>query len=335
MIEPFSDEQARCLINLARRYAAWMDAEKELRTLPYDLRRKKVGEHEYLYEIHNRGGNGTSLGPMTEEAEHQLAQYRRNKKELKSRRQGAAEVLDESCRLYRALKLPLLASEAGEILREADRRSMLGTDVVVVGTNAMPVYSIEAAGFIRDAPDETQDFDLAWTSDDNPKSGERPLWSMLKAVDPTYTMNSERRFQARNRNAYEVEVLVAPSRADTLARTDQPRPVALPEQEWLLEGRPVDHVLVARDGSPARIIAPDPRWFALQKLWLSRKPGRDPLKRPKDERQGLALLDAVDEAMPQYPLDDEFEGQLPAELVDLYREWRSTRKGRAAPSWSR
>lgn len=335
MIEPFSDEQTRCLINLAQRYSAWMDAEKRLRDLPYDLRRKKVGGREYLYEIHDRGGNGTSLGPMTDEAEIRLADYRRDKDELKSRRQGAAETLDESCRLYRALRLPLLASEAGEILREADRRSMLGANVLVVGTNAMPAYSIEAAGFIRDAPEETQDFDLAWTSNDKPEAGERPLWTMLKALDPTYTLNSERKFQARNRSAYEVEVLVAPSRVATLGRTDQPQPAAMPEQEWLLEGKPVDHVVVARDGSPARIVAPDPRWFALQKLWLSRKPERNSLKRPKDERQGLALLDAVDEAMPQYPLDGDFESKLPVELIELYREWRGARKERETPRWSR
>ena len=334
MIEPFSDEQARCLVNLAQRYAVWMEAEKALREMPYDLRRKTVGEREYLYEIYDRGGNGKSLGPLTDQAEQRLGDYRRTKEELKDRRSSAAEALDESCRLYRALKLPILASEAGEILREADRRSMLGSDVLVVGTNAMPAYAIEAAAFIRDAPEETEDFDLAWTGDEPPR-GERPLWALLKAVDPTYTMNSERKFQARNRKAYEVEILVAPSRADTLARTDQPRPVALPEQEWLLNGKPVDHVVVSRDASPARIVAPDPRWFALQKLWLSQKPDRNPLKRRKDERQGLAVLDAVHEAMPQYPLDADFEAELPAELGALYRAWKSTKSKRAAPAWSR
>ena len=35
--------------------------------------------------------------------------------------------------------------------------------------------------------------------------------------------------------------------------------VLMTEQEWLLLGRPVDHVIGCRDGSPARIIAPDPR----------------------------------------------------------------------------
>src|SRR5690606_34288217 len=66
---------------------------------------------------------------------------------------------------------------------------------------------------------------------------------MLKAVDPTFAVITARTFQARNAAAYEVELLVAPSRAGALARRDNPRPVPLPEQEWLLLGRPVDQVV--------------------------------------------------------------------------------------------
>lgn len=334
MIDPFSDEQARALVNLAQYYRSWMEAERALAELPYDLRKKTVGGREYLYQIHDRGGNGTSKGPMSEALQAQFDQYREQKADLKSRRDLALGALDESCRLYRALRLPLLAVGAGEVLREADLRAMIGPDLMVIGTNAMPAYSIEAAGFIRDAPDETQDFDLAWT---NPIAvpGERPLWAMLKAADATYTLNSEREFQARNARAYEVEILVAPSNAQGLARTDQPRPVALPEQEWLLKGTPVDHVVVCRDSSPARLFVPDPRWFALHKLWLSRKVGRNPLKRPKDERQGIALLDAVYLTMPQFALDEEFEAQLPDELATLFTHWHNRRPARSAPPWAR
>ena len=334
VIDPFSDEQARALVNLAQYYRGWMAAERGLAELPYDLRKKSVGGREYLYEIHDRSGNGTSLGAMNDAHQQRFAEYRATKTDLKARRDLALDALDESCRLYRALRLPLIAAGAGEVLREADRRAMLGTDLMVIGTNAMPAYSIEAAGFIRDAPDETQDFDLAWTNP-NPTPGERPLWALLKATDPTYTLNSEREFQARNARAYEVEILVAPSNAEGLARTDQPRPVSLPEQEWLLNGTPVDHVVVCRDSSPARLFVPDPRWFALHKLWLSRKAGRNPLKRSKDERQGMALLDAVHLAMPQFALDETFEAELPEALAVLFAEWRERRPVRASPSWGK
>ena len=51
-----------------------------------------------------------------------------------------------------------------------------------------------------------------------------------------------------------------------------------------------------RDGTPARIVAPDPRWFVMRKQWLGAKAKRNPLKRRKDIAQGKALLKAVAEA---------------------------------------
>jgi hypothetical protein len=91
-----------------------------------------------------------------------------------------------------------------------------------------------------------------------------------------------------------------------------------PEQDWLLPGRRVEHVVCGLDGLPARMIAPDPRWFALQKLWLAEKPQRNPLKKSKDEQQGSMLLDAIVKRMPHYPLDAAFRAELPEELKPYF-----------------
>jgi len=330
MFQPFSDEQSRTLVNLAQQYEVWIEAERALRALPYDLRRKEIGGRAYLYEIHDRGGNGTSLGPWSDALEERFETYRLEKRAAKNRRDGSASALAETCRLYRALRLPLIASEAGTLLREADRRGLLGADLLLVGTNAMPAYSAEAAGFVE-APSETQDLDFAWAADQ--PADTQKVWPMLKAADASFTVNTERTFQARNAAGYEVELLIAPSRMATLARQDQPRPVPLPEQEWLLFGRPVDHVVVARDNAPVRIVAPDPRWFALQKLWLAEQPKRNPLKRDKDRKQGTEVLNAVHLAMPQYPLDGAFEQSIPTPLGSLYEIWKSRRPERPPVAW--
>ncbi|MEO7247817.1 MAG: GSU2403 family nucleotidyltransferase fold protein, partial [Novosphingobium sp.] len=92
-------------------------------------------------------------------------------------------------------------------------------------------------------------------------------------------------------------------------------------------------VVPCRDGSPARIVAPDPRWFALHKLWLSKKPTRNPLKRPKDRKQGVALLNAVAEVMPQFPLDAAFSASIPAELVEEWGLWLAQRPAPRQPGW--
>lgn len=317
---PFSDEQLRTLINLRQRYEVWIEAERQLANLPYDLRRKTVDGKTYLYEIFDRSGNGRSLGRMDEAAEEKFETYRTTKQAAQTRIKSVRNALEESGRLYRAMRLPMLSSAAGPILQECDRRNLFGSHLLVVGTNAMAAYAIEAAGILSGAPAETEDFDLAWTAEQT-EEPETLLWDMLKAVDPTFTVNTERTFQARNSKAYEVEILVAPSRVATLGKRDKPRPVPLPEQEWLLKGEPVDHVVACLDGTPVRIVAPDPRWFALQKLWMSGKETRDPLKRPKDRKQGLALLNAVRDCMPRYPLDNAFLSEIPPELEPWYQLW--------------
>ena len=78
-VDPFTDEQARTLLNLEPQYGVWMAAEQTLAALPSDLRRKDVGGRGYLYEIHNRDGNGRSLGPWSEDNEAKFTAYREAK----------------------------------------------------------------------------------------------------------------------------------------------------------------------------------------------------------------------------------------------------------------
>ena len=324
-IVPFSDEETRLLVNLEQQYEVWIEAERTLFSLPYNLKWKTVARKDYLYEVIDRNGNGKSFGPRNPENEAAFENYHASKSAATERRERSRASLDETCRLYRALRLPMIPAEAAQILREADRRSLLGTHLLVIGTNAVPAYFIEAGGRIMNASAETQDFVLAWSAD-HADDRDNPVWAMLKSVDSTYTVNTERTFQARNAKAYEVELLVAPSRVKTMGRNVRPSPVPLHEQEWLLHGRFVSRVVVARDATPARLVVPDPRWFALQKLWLSEQPRRNPLKRDKDVKQGLALLDAIEQAIPQFRMDEMFEAEIPAELDPYYRRWKAAPK---------
>lgn len=326
-IQPFSDEQARIIVNLEQAYQVWMETLRTLNDMPYNMRIKEVSGREYLYEVTDRLGSMKSKGPLDSEKRAEFDQYKVEKAELKDRLSQSRTTLRELGSLYRALRLPMLPIEAGKILREADRLRFLGGQAMVVGTNALVAYALETNGFIRDAPDTTMDFDIALTAVD--ADDERPtLWKVLKEADMTYSVNAERPFQARNAKAYEVEILSAPSRIGGQIARDKPRPVPLPEQEWLLNGRPIDRVVGVRDGEAARLVVPDPRWFALQKLWMAEKPERNPQKKPKDGKQGIALLNAVWQAMPHYPLDDGFYESLPHELKPHFERWDSQKPRR-------
>ena len=327
MFQPFPDEQARVVVNLEQAYDVWMGTLRTLNDMPYNMRIKEISGREYLYEVTDRRGNMKSKGALDPAKQDAFATYKADKAELKDRLAHARATLREQASLYRALRLPMLPAEAGKILREADRLQFLGQQAMVVGTNALVAYALEANGFIRDAPDATLDFDMALTALDT--GDDRPtLWKVLKEADVTYSVNTERPFQARNAKAYEVEILSAPSRIGGQAAQDKPKPVALPEQEWLLNGRRVDRVVGVRDGEAARIVVPDPRWFALQKLWLAEKPERDPQKKGKDRKQGFALLDAIWLTMRHYPLDNGFYDELPADLRPYFESWEAQKPTR-------
>lgn len=337
-VTPFTDEQVRVAVNLRQQYDAWMGIERRLLALPYALEWRTADGTTTLWQQATPDSPPELAGPRSDGTEASFAAWQTDKAELTARRGDILRRLEETTQLYRLLQLPLIASEAASILRELDRRSLLGTQLLVIGTNAVPAYAMEAGGFLADTPDETQDFDLTWTATVTPQGvtpeGATPVWSALKAVDRTFTVNAERTWQALNAGGYAVDLLAAPSRIGSMSARDRPRPVTTATQEWLLNGRAVDQVVVARDGSPARLVVPDPRWFALHKLWLCAQEDRNPLKRDKDSRQGTTLLNAIEERMPHYHLDEAFQAELPPPLAAVFRTWGSTRPSRRRlPSW--
>lgn len=317
---PFSEEQLRTLVNLGQVYDHWVESTRDRRKLPYGMQWKTVAEREYLYAMQDRKGNGRSLGPRSRATEDQLGEYQEHRDNLDKLIADLLERVEHNAKIARALRLPGVAQEAGKILVELDLRGMLGGNFMVAGTNALLAYNLEAGGTIIVGADmATDDFDLLW-SRDHPtslmaKEASPSILGALKGVDDTYTVNEERPFQLRNRKAYEVEILVPPSLLESLPKADRIRPAHMEELEWLLPGTPVVQVVPVKGDFAAKIVAPDPRMFALQKLWLAEKPSRNPLKKPKDKRQGEAILGAcADGTLPRHPITKEFRASLPEAL---------------------
>lgn len=311
MATALSDEQLRAAVNLADAYEAWLPLARAEPDYRDRLLWKTVSGRQYLYRIRDRQGNGTSLGPRSAETERIHDDYQATRNDLRDRVARISPALDEAAAVYRALRLPMIDSYAARLMRELDLRELLGNVVLAVGTTAMAAYALEAA-ILFDAPAHaTRDIDLTWVARERPDTP--VVWEALKALDDTFVINAERSFQARNRDAREVELLVGTERADAVT-AELMRPLPLPEQNWLHRGRPVRRIVCGLDATPAALVVPDPRWFALHKRWLADKPSRDALKKPKDRSQAEAVWATVREKMPHYPVDGKFLAALPNEL---------------------
>jgi hypothetical protein len=317
-----NDEGQRLLVNLAQHYDAWMGACRLL--FPGRLQWKTISDKDYLYRIADNVGNGSSLGRRSEETEGLYNDFL----VARETRDNTAAQLKIDTGLFRALRLPRLPAFAGDVLRELDVRRLLGTSYLVVGTNAMVAYALEAAEVLPTGMETTDDFDLTWSQPvlgNNETQPPNTLYAALKSIDPTYVVNAERQFQLRNARGQEVELLLAESIAEHWGRDQKIRPIPLFEQDWLLNGRQVSHVVSDMSDKPARVVAPDPRWFGLHKLWLSKKPTRTTLKIGKDERQGMLVMNLVAEHMPHFPLDNTFRAELPDILLPHLERWEATR----------
>jgi hypothetical protein len=338
----FSPDSQRVAANLEQAYSFWLDARQMLQRLPTSMYWAERSGAQYLYAKQNSNDNGTSLGLRSPDTEQQLASFTEEKLQATQRAASSDELILTRSALYRRMRLPTLPDKQAEILRKLDIEGLLGSDLMVVGTNAFSAYEWAANAIFPVGNEETQDFDLTWcrgtkaslvlTDASGDKKPRKTLLSVLRSIDSTYKITPRKPYQATNSEGYEVELLAAPS-CHPLPKGEAFAPMpTLFEQEWLLLGRPISAVVATVRGRACPLVVPDPRFMALHKLWLADKPERNPNKRDKDRRQGDVLLDAVRHFMPaSHPINADFVLDLPEDLRPTFDKWCAERQFVPAP----
>lgn len=332
----FSDDAQRLAANLAQAHSFWLDARVTLAALPSSMYWGERAGHDYLYAKQTSKDNGTSLGVRSAQTEAQLANYLEERKSASERAASAGALIQTRTALYRRLRMPTLPDKQAEILRKLDIEGLLGTDLLVVGTNAFSAYQWAANATFPVGNEQTQGFDLTWCRDTPAslaltgtyfdKKSRKTLFSVLRSIDSSYKINPRKPYQATDAGRYEVKLLAAPS-CHPLPKEEAFAPMqTLLEQEWLLLGSPVSAVVATERGRACPLTVPDPRFMGLHKLWLSNKPQRNPAKRDKDRRQGNVLLDAVRHFMQaSHPINVDFVVALPDDLRPTFDEWCAAR----------
>lgn len=71
------------------------------------------------------------------------------------------------------------------------------------------------------------------------------------------------------------------------------------------------------DRIPARIVVPDPRVFIVHKLWLNRQEDRQPVKKPRDRQQAMAVTKLIRQYLPQYEFTSSEVKMFPKDVVEV------------------
>lgn len=299
-LKPLSGEQRRQLIDTQQAYDAWRVAKADSsHRFAGSIRWAERNGKEYLLRKIRK--TETSLGPRNKETEAAYEAFLRGRSENSERLVGLSERLDKLAPVNVAMGLGRMPSIAARILRACDEQGLLGGQLIVVGTNAMFAYEVQAGVQIESGLIATGDIDLLYDARRHISLAvtglaTEGLIGLLRKVDHSFAPARPRGFRAANRDGYLVD-LIRPEAKDVF-RDDLPTGLSgLPEDlegaaifglGWLINSPRLDAVALDEKGYPVRLVAIDPRAFALHKAWVSNREDREPVKAVRDLEQAKA-----------------------------------------------
>lgn len=191
----------------------------------------------------------------------------------------------------------------------------------------MYAYEASAGVFFDISTMATKDMDILWDirpkltllTDDKTEPG--GLLAILRKTDRSFELSSSQRFRAVNRHGYMVDLIKAEPKK---VMTREPRRMGGPGDleaieirnlQWLLSSPKISQIVIGDDGYPSEMAVPDPRAFALHKLWLSGQTDREPIKKQRDRDQAMDVVRLVIQHLPQYAFKRSELKMFPKELL--------------------
>lgn len=245
-----------------------------------------------------------SLGPRSAETEAMHDKFNSRKLAIEERVRKLEGELANHQRLNKALRIGRAPNVLVAIL---DRLAQVNVadHFLVVGTNALYAYEMAAGVRFPNDAMATMDADLLFDTRRKAefvavmKDRGKSFIDLLRRADSSFERVDTEVSKAVNERGYEVELLRSMSRDEgaeaerlTDAETDL-WPVQASMGERLLSAPRFSQVIVAMNGTMARMHTVHPLAFARIKKQLAGKTGRDPLKAPKDALQAKLVTQLV------------------------------------------
>lgn len=301
-------DAARQYIDARAAFVEWERTKKNALQVRGGMLWKTVADKDYLIRT-SPSGSQKGLGRRTAETEAMYRSFIAKKQTLEDRLSGLKTAVAKHERLNRALRVGRMPTIAVAIL---SRLANAGLDDYfrVVGTHAL--YAYEAAAGVRFASEitATRDIDLLWDTRKRVTFAQKlvqdapSMLAALQKVDRTFEINEDQKYTAINKDGFEVDII------RRIAKEDDPHPIRLSDAEddfWVVQAKRADElvnapefseIVVAENGSLARMTTIHPAVFVRFKRWMAKEPDRDPLKRRRDALQADAVEWALHERLP-------------------------------------
>ncbi|MFZ0611977.1 MAG: nucleotidyltransferase domain-containing protein [Desulfobacterales bacterium] len=322
-----NDEQRRIYIDAVQLHEAYMDAYTKSRAYQGGMHWKRAKEKEYLFRSLDRRGYGKSLGPRSKETEMSYNEFHNQKKQVHARLKHLKEKLKEQARFCRAARISRVPRLVTAILRLLEHHRLLGSNLQIVGTNALYAYEARAGIFLERGLLATQDMDVLW--DNRPRLRlfaiedvkYKSLLEILKKADRSFNLLGKKSFRAVNQAGYMVDLIkpepksVLTTESRQIGCDDDLMAAEIRNLQWIVSSPKFEQIVIGEDGFPSTMVVPDPRSFAIHKLWLSNQIDREAVKKKRDRSQALAVCKLILQYMPEFEIKKEDLRMFPEAVI--------------------
>jgi hypothetical protein len=326
LFKEFSESQRLTYRGLVAAHQAYREAWRQERVHMGGMHWKQIRGRQYLYRYRDRYGHGGSLGRRSPQTEQLFADFTRARQEARVCSWERRRCLAEQARFCQAARLPRLPGASAKILRRLEEHEA-GGQLLVIGSAALYAYAFAAGVFLAGAA--LQDIG-ARARRRLTLAGEMPadeLLRLLRRADRSFARLPGADCRAVNRDGFQVRLLKGgikqsgKSRVVTVPGAREPLPLEAGQLQYLAAAPPLFQVVVGPDGGAAAMVVPDPRAFALHRLWWSRREERDEGERARDLEQALVVASLALRYLPQYDLSSPELDMFPRDLVRAVRAW--------------
>jgi hypothetical protein len=318
-------EQRRILVDTAQLYEHLLELGSERKAFHGGLYWKTVFGRDYLVRTIGPHRGNRSLGPRSSETERAYREFTETKRDLDARIKSINEQIARQAKFCVAAGVNRVPRLPADIVRSLDASGLLGSHLIILGSHAMYAYEMRAGVQFKAGLLQTEDLDtLLNTKSEIELAGSTRsagLLGILHDVDKTFKPQRKRSFRAVNARGFMVDLIRAPIDSGGLALTsigsgNDLVAESLRGLEWLTALPLMTQIVIADNGFPVRFVVPEPRVFALHKLWVSLQPTREPIKRKRDLHQAEAVVQL---ALDYFNLrfDDVSIKALPSELTAM------------------
>ena len=320
-LKELTAEQRRIAVDTAQLYEHLLELDVERRAFHGGLYWKTVAGRDYLVRTIGPHRGNRSLGPRSPETEKAYLEFTGTKRDLDERIKLINEQITRQAKFCVAAGVNRVPRLSADIVRSLDASGLLGSHLIILGSHAMYAYEMAAGVQLKAGLLQTEDLDtLLNTKSEIELAGSvrsAGLLGILQDVDATFKPQRKRSFRAVNAKGFMVDLIRAPIDAHGGLSSIGTGLALIADQlrglEWLTALPPMTQIVIADNGFPVRFIVPEPRVFALHKLWVSLQPTRDPIKRKRDLRQAEAIAELSLDYF-NLSFDDSTIKALPAEL---------------------